>query len=196
MKTLLLTSLMALGTATATQASVVFAFEEVGADVIGTLSGSLDLTGLSFTLTNKSGIGIQASTGTLFSGVDALHGEAMQVDGVLPPGWSFGSGGLSLATATTGDVFALNNLSGQLRLILGADYSSNDPLSGTLLFAGQSFLSMGITPGAYAFDLPADTVTISFGVAAVPLPASGLLLAGTLGFGAMAARRRRKPARA
>ena len=55
---------------------------------------------------------------------------------------------------------------------------------------------MGITPGTYAFNLPSDTVTIAFVATPVPLPASGVLLAGGLGLGALAARRRRRTAKA
>jgi hypothetical protein len=170
--------------ASAAPAAVLFAFEEVGGNVVGTLSGSLDLTGLFFTNTQFLGSGI-----TPISAVAAIDGGGAQVSafsGISGPS-SFGSGGLALGDSSSGSAFRIDGSLGEVSV--ATTYASLTPLSGTLTFLGKSFASLGITAGTYVYTAPSDTITLRF-VAAVPLPASVLLLAGALsGLGLM---RRRK----
>ena len=116
---------------------------------------------------------------------------------------SFGSGGLTFASVSSGDAFLLSSgFTEGIVLALPDGYSGAD-LSGTLSFAGATLQSLGITPGDYVYTLvedipglppsqeslfaasaaaPANTITLRFttGEAAViPLPTGlPLLLAG------------------
>jgi len=158
-------------------AAAVFSFSEVGADVIGVLSGSLDTTGMNFLPSTVSGVGIRPSDATLFSGPGG-QGSLSWPDGLSPaPAFGVGASFIS-ATSSSGDIFVIF----QDHLALPANYIAGTLLTGSLTFGNHSFASLGITPGAYVYGLPNDTVTLRFGVAAaVPEPATlgiaGLALA-------------------
>lgn len=195
------------------QAGVLFAFEEVNGDVVGTLSGSLDVSGVSDTgvFDRFLGEGIApnlaqvASSGGVTAFVDTFA--------VMGPA-SLGSGGPTFASVSSGDAFLLSGgFTDGIVLALPDGYSGAD-LSGTLSFAGATLQGLGITPGDYVYTLvedipglppsqeslfaasaaaPANTITLRFtpGEAAViPLPAGlPLLLAG---LGALALLRRKR----
>ncbi len=76
-------------------------------------------------------------------------------------------------------------------LAIATGYMSGDALSGSHTFAGQTFASLGITPGSYDYVLPSDTITLNFAATPVPLPASLLLLLGALGLGGVLGWRRK-----
>ena len=68
--------------------------------------------------------------------------------------------------------------------------SATTPLAGSMTFVGQTFASLGITPGTYTTNLPDDTITLIIGQ--VPLPATLLLLiSGMAGVGAVRSWKRR-----
>lgn len=173
-------SLMA-GSASAT---VLFAFEETGGNVVGTFSGSLDLTDA-----------VAAGSESLVGGLDpsrAVAALAGVVDSYLALGpTDFGPGLLALGMAA-GDAIWLvgeGSIDANARIGVPSGYASGGALAGTLMFPGESFASLGVTPGAYVYSLPNDTVTVHFEPAAVPLPAALPLLLGALGFMFAAARR-------
>src|SRR5262252_1852197 len=85
-------------------AGVVWTFEQSGGNVVGTMSGSIDTTGLILTPFRKFGIAFAPFSGMLFSGPDGpCDGQAGAFTSVSP----FGPGGYQFATATTGDVFVI-----------------------------------------------------------------------------------------
>lgn len=129
------------------------------------------------------------------SAQDGLAGVAGMVAvyaGIMGP-LNFGAGGHVVASTGGGDAVAINGAKGFLGVPL--DYVSGSPLSNSMEFDGQTFASLGLTPGTYAWSwgsgASADSMTIQINTAAIPEPSSGLALAvGLLG---LAALRRRKP---
>lgn len=158
----------------ASNAAALWTFDETGGDVVGTLSGSIDLTGMVYDRSGFTETSIFPSAGSILSGGPATD---VYIGTITGPS-TYGSGLKTLGTGT-GSVFGfLQNLD---LVVVESGYSSNDALSGTLTFSGTDFATMGIVQGLYQFSLPNDTITVRFGdVSQVPLPAGGVLLLSAL----------------
>lgn len=175
--------------ATDASAAVLFSFVESGGDVVGTLSGSLDLGGavlLDPAQPSLGDPGLIPAIGGLYNGNAA--GDWYLISGPA----DFGLGGPAPASSSTGSLFQLN----QAILNLPAGYVSGAPLAGELSFAGATFATLGVTPGDYVFALEGasagdNAITVRFTPeAVVPLPAGLPLLLGALGLTLAMARRR------
>ena len=165
----------------AAEAAAVSAFKETGGGVVGKLSGSLNLTGLLF------GFDGSVTTGSIVpQNADLVTAPgALDVYSGLTGPLTFGAGLLTDATSTSGDAFGVLGATGLLGVPDG--YVSGEALSGTTSFAGATLASLGVVPGIYVFNLPNDSVTVSF--APIPLPAGLPLLTMGLGFLALIRRR-------
>jgi hypothetical protein len=164
-------------------AAVLISFGETGGGVVGTLSGSLDLTGAIFRQVHIPMVPfVVPELGRVSTGDSPL--KPMNSYEAFGP--SFGPGAETLATSTTGSAFLTDSLG-----VSVVEGYAGEALTGTLAFAGATFASLGIVPGEYVYTLPNDTVTLRFGPATtvIPLPASLPLLLGGLGL-AVAVRRR------
>lgn len=170
-------------------AAVVTQFKQVGSDVVATLSGTLDLTGLT------------ADTSLWFGGVPFISPANAAVAsntagalldlyyGSISGPASFGSGGVTLADSRTGDSVSFRPF--DFGIFVPHLYVSGGSLNATMTFLGKTFADFGVTPGDYVYNLPSDTYTVRFqDVAPVPLPAGLPLLFGALGL--LAVTRRRK----
>ncbi|WP_299783253.1 VPLPA-CTERM sorting domain-containing protein [uncultured Roseobacter sp.] len=182
--------LAALLTASASaKAATVLSFKEVGSDVVATLSGSLDLTGATFsnTLAGTNANFIHSGAGLLASG-NGLFETQSEYDFTNPG--VFGSG---LTVFSSFDTTNFSFVLTQNYIRIGA-FADDATLSGQIGYNGQSFASLGLSVGQSIFSLSnGDTFTIDVqpSVAPVPLPASSLLLlGGVAGLGLM--RRRKK----
>lgn len=186
MKSLIAGTLSLIVCASSAQAAATMSFQEVGGNVVGTLSGSLNLSGMTFTsgwISNAIGV----------SPVEGLFGTgaigSMQ-DGYLDQiaGGAWGPGGVILASSTTGDAVFMDGAGDDLWLPTG--YVSGSALSGTLTFVGASFASLGATPGNHVYTLSSgDTLTVSVG-AAVPEPGSLALALMSMSLLGLSVRRR------
>ena len=168
-------------------AAAIFAFSETGGDVVGVLSGRIrtdDLTAVDGP-TLRTAFGVNAFFSQL------VAGETRQPDFVLYA-WltaptSFGPGvhggpnvppSFASASESTGLDLTVRNDQGRPGLFLPRDYVSNAAMVGGMTFRGQTFASIGVTPGEYVYTLMnGDTMTLRFSSATpVPLPAAAWLL--------------------
>ena len=177
---------MALGSSSGSAAAL-FAFQETGGGVVGTLSGGLDLTGAAPAGRHGQTPGIIPQEA--FVSTDASDGVSL--DGYLVSGpLQFGTGASSFTGGVaSGDSIGLMSSGPYMLLGLHRDYDGGE-LSATLSFLGESFSSIGAIPGDYVYVLPSqDTLTIRFrNPEPIPLPASLPLLASALAFAGFARR--------
>ncbi len=176
----------ALAMSGAADAAVTVIFNQSGADVVATTSGSLNLTGLNYLATGSTTVGVRGD-GAAFG-----TGGNLDIYGPIASGpFAFGTGYVIDASSFSGDAFyiyRLNNVVG-----VKAGYVSGSAISATTTFLGQTFDSMGLTVGNYVFGVGQDIVTIEIGTAApaVPEPASWALMIGGFALAGVALRRRR-----
>ena len=87
---------------------------------------------------------------------------------------SFGIGGNFIANPISGEFGGIRGVNSVFPGVLVANtYSSGNPLSGTSTFVGQTFASMGLTPGTYTWTWgvgSTDSYTLNIGTNPTPVP--------------------------
>jgi PEP-CTERM motif-containing protein len=185
-------------TADPAQAAYIITFSETGNDVTASGSGAIDLAGLTFI---TSGATLSEVAPTFATEATGAAGDVDEYLGVSGP-FSFGPGVFTSATTGNGDLVGVQVLradppEGFIFVPMG--YASGAPLSDTATYAGQSFATLGLTPGVYLYTFgsgtDADSFTIKVG-APVPEPSTwAMMLLGFAGLGVVGYRqtRRAKP---
>jgi hypothetical protein len=172
------------------EAAFTFTLLEEGGDVVATGTGTLNVAAFidSVDISPNTTNVLQPSSGAI-----ARIGPDYTI--YFGPVWpvSFGPGLFTAASTASGASVGISAVDGLLVVPLG--YVSNGPLAAAMTFSGVTFASLGVTPGSYIFNWgegeTADSFTVQIGPAAVPEPASALLLgAGLLGLASV----RRRPA--
>jgi hypothetical protein len=164
---------------TTSQADIVVNAQQSGGDVVFSFSGSVNLSGLgASTGTGGSVSAIRPALGVfIFSSVSSDPLDTWT--GYTFP--SFGVGGLELANSASVPTGFGYVVSGP-RLVIEDGYVSGTLIAGSMTFDGETFASLGLTPGNYVASLPSDTVTLVIGPSQLAEPASlalvGLGLAG------------------
>jgi hypothetical protein len=188
---LALVSLLGLGMTQSARASFMATIDQVGPSVVGTGSGTFDLTaltlGINVTLGNGGvapAIGVFATNG----------GNATAYSGVSGP-TSFGVGGANFtANSASGNVVQIWGGGQSLFVPQGYPLTGGNPLSGTFTFNNATFASLGLTPGTYEWTwgtgAHADSFTLQIGPAGVPDTGSTLSLLGFASLGLVALRRK------
>jgi hypothetical protein len=191
----LLVAFLASGT---TNAGVVINVYQSGGNVVASASGSLDLTGLT-----DLGSGYTFDPGITPNDADVLTtaagSESPFVAGVeFYTGYSgpasLGPGGPTGASSESGDALGINViLNGTTPvLVVPLGYASGTPLSATDTFDGTTIAGMGLTPGIYNYTWGTGPGQI-FTINVAPEPSTLLLGGMAVGFGLIAAWRRRRP---
>jgi hypothetical protein len=148
-------------------AGVIMNFTESGGNVDATAVGTIDLAGLTL---GGTGPGIPAVAPNFAVAVVGPNETQAVYQGATGP-TSMGPGSGTMASMATGQDFGI----GFHGAILVPDgYVSESGLSGTATWTGQTFASLGLTPGTYVyswgFGPTADTLTVN--VTSVPEPAT------------------------
>ena len=170
-------------------AAFIFTFEQVGANVVGIGNGSLNTTALTRVL------GATPILGILRPEISVLRtaGTVVVYGGLAGP-VSFGPGGETAASVSSGDAFLLQGIGGFVGTAF--DYVSGAPLANSLTFNGQTLASLGLTPGTYVWSwgsgATADSFTLDITPPAVSVPEPATLALFGAGLLGLAATRRRK----
>jgi hypothetical protein len=138
------------------QSSLVFTAVESGGDVvISTPGGTVNLDGLSKTLDVSGAPFVNPSSKAFASGIGP---NADQYGGSITAPVVFGTGGVNLASSGDGPLVGI--VSGEI--IVPDNYASGDPLGpSSMIFAGSSFASLGMTIGSYEWSWPGGTITLN-----------------------------------
>jgi hypothetical protein len=167
------------------EASVVIDISEVGGNVVITGSGTVDLTGLSFSSTGGDAGFVAASLGSVGVGSFSEAGDDLY-SGASGPA-SFGTGGFIIPFGQSGDLLGLFSNFFPAEIFVPHGYMSGTFLSGSSTYVGQTFASLGVTPGTYLYTWgsgpTADSLTVKIGSASIP--ESGTWAMIMIGFAAL-----------
>ena len=128
------------------QAGYTVTLQQVGPDVVGTGSGAIDLTGLTFLMQGTAEPIIKAANPAYI-----LTGAVVGVDiyaGITGP-TSFGSGDLFFADSGSGDPVGMRI--SDMTLGVPHGYVSGVALSSSATWNNATFASLGVTPGTYVW---------------------------------------------
>jgi len=159
-------------------AAFVVNLQQVGANVVGNGSGTINTAGLTPDPDFFSGFDFgQAAIGARdpFMALGPVTDTAVNVyDGISGPS-NFGPGGGFTASSGSGDAVTMYF---DARLYVPSGYVSGAALSDTATWANQSFNSLGVTPGTYTWTWGSGATADSFtlNAIAVPEPTSAALL--------------------
>jgi Ca2+-binding RTX toxin-like protein len=125
--------------------------EQVGANVVATGSGAIDLTNVGvLALGGGSHIPeVNPSFEIIKTGPWASSFTEYQAPLITGPSSSFGSGGDTAANSGSGDFVGIIGVNGDLYVPYG--YISDNPLSDSAIYYNATFASLGVTPGTYVW---------------------------------------------
>ena len=152
--------------AQAARGAYIATLNEVGSDVVGSGSGSLNLTALNFVDSDTFTPGVvQGNQGLLFLGLAPGAASFDSYAGIAGP-VSFGSSTVTFADTGAGPFVGVRGSVSEIYVPAG--YASNAPLLTTTdTWNNQSFASMGLTPGTYVWNWgtgpTADSFTLQIG---------------------------------
>ena len=146
--------------AVAGQAGVLYEFVEDDGDIVGTLSGSLDVSSVSplkqFTYLSINDLFVP-STGALASDISGVTADLYVIDGREP----FGTAAAVIGSALSSP-FAIDRdkTTGLAVVALETGYNG-EALSGGMTFSGVTFDDLGITPADYVIELVGALNTVN-----------------------------------
>lgn len=169
-------------------ASIVVWMRETGGNVVFSLSGSFDTSGLTPTAATAFSGGGSVYPDAGGHGDINFNSSSVNIEewsATTIPSFGFTTPGFQFATTNTGDTVVFNSAG----FSLDQNYVSGSPLTAEMTFASTTFSAMGITAGTYVANLPnSQTYTLT----SVPEPSTYAMLLGGLGCGAAVFARRRR----
>jgi VPDSG-CTERM motif len=166
--------------------------QQMGANVVATGSGPINLTGLTFQLSEMLNLaaGVNPSGGIISTGPTGIVNLDLYTGFTGPT--SFGIGPLTAPNTGSGDFVSIQGAFGFLFLPHG--YVSGAALSDSMTFNNATFASLGATPGTYEWTwgtgLANQNFTLVIGAAGVPDGGSTVSLLGCALLGLAALRRK------
>lgn len=163
-------------------AAVNITIRQVGSDVVGTASGSLNLTGSLGGATaenTSSGILLRGASGYYYAVGSGAHSQRSVTGGWLTEQQLYAANTVHPSTSSVGDFVGVSFASAIAHLQYPNGYNSGDPINGTSTWAGQTIGSLGLVPGTYVFDYGTDRVTFNV-VDPTPQPVPSLSLIGLI----------------
>lgn len=171
-------------------AAAIMWYQQIGVDVDATLSGSLNLTGMTPEASVfDAAVNVAPNIGAFGTGQagDDQTGFVNQITGPS----SFGPGGTSVPSSSSGAAVFLFGAGNDFWVPVG--YVSGSPLSATQTFTNRTFANLGLTPGDYVYTLlSGDTLTVRVGPAPAPVPEPASLFLLSLGLAGIGVRRWRQ----
>jgi hypothetical protein len=172
-------------------AGYILSLEQVGANVVATGSGSIDLADLAFYASGYDLALFDPDLTIVFVGSSTPNPD-MYYSGIAGPS-SFGSGPGTDANSGDGGVVGISAVNGEI--IVPESYTSGASLgTSTSTFDNVTLADLGVTPGTYNWTwgdgVDADSFTLDAGVATVPEPVTLSLFGAGLA-GICFARRRK-----
>ena len=144
---------------------------EVGADVVATVSGAIDLSGLTSSFTQGVVDGINGGGG---GELKFSNNTLTRYDGMAS---GVAQGAFGLNQLTPGDTLSINNefaflglTSANPLLLVDSGYVSNTSISGTLTFLSTDLSTMGLTIGSYSWSWNGGLNTLSLEIGSSPTP--------------------------
>ncbi len=166
------------------QAALIITMTEGAGDVVGNMSGSLNLAGLSNNSSFNDMPSSATNNGSLLTRLRLGAAINQQI-------WSYpGATGTSdwrvaplpfseiQATAGSGGIAGIEVSATNVFIGVPGGYSGG-PLTSTSTWAGQTFASLNMAPGSYVYTWPGDTLTVNIGPVIIPEPSAIALLLGT-----------------
>jgi len=187
---------MLIGLSASARAGYVVDLTETGGNVVATGSGAIDLTGLESNVLTGGMAFLNPSLGAIRTGpppFTPIEGYDA-VNGFTGPA-NFGSGGAIVASSGSGDpvsfFFGFSASDNELDVPQG--YVSNSALSDTSTYNGQTFSSLGATPGVYKWTWGTGAnQNFTLVIGEVPEPSTwAMMLLGFAGLGLAGWRHRR-----
>ncbi len=159
--------------------------QQVGGDVVFSMSGTIDIAGLTQGADSSHSAGIDPTGGSVGMGAGAT--DSYSGFDVVPGG--FGSGGNASADSSSGNHFAITNSA----LYVPDGFVSGSSLNGTMTFSNATFASLGLTQDIYVWvwGEAEGFNKISLEIfSEVPEPSTWLIWLATAGVCATSCRRR------
>ena len=177
----------------ASQAAITIYMEEVGSNVVATLSGAINSLPGAPTQSGGVGVfsGVRPSGSTMAFGLSKFSGvQTVQMHyytaTTYPSNFGTSTSLLQANSSTASTTMMFRNLSSN-NIIIDQSYVPGTAVTGTLTWNNQTFNSMGVATGSYVWGWSSDSITLNV----VPEPSSLSLVALGLG-GLIAWNRRRK----
>ena len=176
------------------EAAAVYTFTQVGSNVIGTGSGSINLGALTYQSTSAGGASFSPASDYILGGPSSGGAEDSYGVQFLSAPFNFGhSSNIFTPQSGSGDYLGVY-AGGSGRVFVTHGYVSGALLADTDIYNNSSFASLGLTLGSYIFSWgagsTADTFTIQVGPPAAPVPEPATLLLLVGGVAAATAARR------